>query len=134
MPRRLLGALLILLMAVGSVLLWIGIPVGWLYLVSQLVDSSQPSMGPYVLVLVGIPATMIAMGKVLAILDRTYGRVTRAAPRARVPLAWHRSLRGDREPARGRSVLDIVMVASVALALVCFGVWFFLFAGSSLPR
>jgi hypothetical protein len=26
-----------------------------------------------------------------------------------------------------------VMVASVALAVVCFAVWFFLFAGSSLP-
>lgn len=124
---------MIALMAVGSVLLWIGVPVGWLYLASQLVDSSQPSMGPYVLVLVGIPATMIAMGKVLAILDRTYGRVTRSAPPARVPLPWHRSLRGDREPARARSVLDVVMVASVALALVCFAVWFFLFAGSSLP-
>jgi hypothetical protein len=29
--------------------------------------------------------------------------------------------------------LDVVMVWSVALALVCFGVWFFAFAGSSLP-
>jgi hypothetical protein len=133
MPRRLLGALLILLMAVGSVVLWIGIPVGWLYLVSQLVDSSQPSMGPYVLVLVGIPATMIAMGKVLAMLDRAYARVTRAAPQARVQVPWHRSLRGDRSPARAHSVLDVVMVASVALAVVCFAVWFFLLAGSSLP-
>ena len=133
MPRRLLGALLIGLMAVGSVLLWIGIPVGWLYLVSQLVDSSQPSMGPYVVVLVGIPATMIAMGKVLAVLDRAYGRVSRTAPQARVQMPWHRSLRGDRSPARAHSVLDVVMVASVALAVVCFAVWFFLFAGWSLP-
>jgi hypothetical protein len=133
MTRRLVGAFLILLMAVGSILLWIGIPVGWLYLVSRLVDSSEPSMGPYVLVLIGIPATMVAMGKVLAILDRTYGRVTRTAPQARAQAPWHRSLRGDRQPARARSVLDVVMVTSVALAVVCFAVWFFLFAGSSLP-
>jgi hypothetical protein len=133
MTRTLVGAFLILLMAVGSILLWIGIPVGWLYLVSQLVDSSEPSMGPYVLVLVGIPTTMIAMGKVLAILDRTYGRVTRTAPQVRAQAPWHRSLRGDRQPARTRSVLDVVMVASVALAVACFAVWFFLFAGSSLP-
>jgi hypothetical protein len=133
MTRWLVGALLILLMAVGSVLLWIGIPVGWLYLVSQLVDSSQPSMGPYVLVLVGIPATMIAVGKVLAILDRTYGRVTRTAPQVRAQAPWHRSLRGDRRPARAHSVLDVVMVARVALAVVCLAVWFFVFAGSSLP-
>jgi hypothetical protein len=133
MARRLLGTLLIGLMAVGSVLLWIGIPVGWLYLVSRLVDSSQPSMGPYVLVLVGIPATMIAMGKALAVLDRAYGRVTGAAPHGRVQSPWHRSMRGDRRPARPRSVLDVVMVCSVSLAVVCFAVWFFLFAGSSLP-
>jgi hypothetical protein len=133
MPRRIVGAFLIALMAAGSILLWIGIPVGWLFLASRITDSSQPSMGPYVLVLVGIPASMIAMGKVLAVLDRTYGRVTGAAPPGRVQSPWHRSLRGDRRPERRRSVLDVVMVASVALAVVCFAVWFFLFAGSSLP-
>ena len=133
MTRRFVGAFLIALMAVGSVLLWIGIPVGWLYLVSRLVDSSEPSMGPYVLVLVGIPATMIAMGRLLAALDRTYGRVTGTAPQTRVQAPWHRSLRGDRAPARARSVLDVVMVCSVGLAVICFAVWFLLFAGSSLP-
>jgi hypothetical protein len=133
MPRRLLGALLIGLMAVGSVLLWIGVPVGWLYVASRLTDSPQPSMGPYLLVLVGIPATMVAVGKGLAALDRTYGRVTGATPPTRAQAPWHRSLRGDRRPAHARSVLDVVMVLSVALAVVCLAVWFFLFAGSSLP-
>jgi hypothetical protein len=133
MTRRFAGALLIAVMAVGSVLLWIGIPVGWLYLASRVANSAQPSMGPYLMVLVGIPATMIVMGKLLAALDRTYGRVTGTAPQARVQAPWHRSLRGDRSSARPRSVLDVVMVCSVALAVVCFAVWFFLFAGSSLP-
>src|SRR3954470_21136011 len=120
MPRVLVAALLVGLMAVGSVLLWIGIPVGWLYLASQLTDSSEPSMGPYVLVLVGIPATMIAMGKVLAVLDRTYGRLTGAAQQGRLRPPGPRPLRGPRRPARGRSVLDVVMVTSVALAVACF--------------
>jgi hypothetical protein len=133
MARRFVGALLIVLMAVGSILLWIGIPVGWLYVASRVSDSSQPSMGPYAMVLVGIPATMIVVGKLLAALDRAYGRVTGAAPQARVQAPWHRSLRGDRAPARRRSVLDVVMVSSVALAVLCFAVWFFLLAGSSLP-
>jgi hypothetical protein len=133
MARRFVGALLIGLMALGSVLLWIGIPVGWLYLVSRLAGSSQPTMGPFVLVLVGIPATMVVMAKLLAVLDRAYRRVTRAAPQARMQVPWLRSLRGDRRPERARSVLDVVMVCSVALALVCLAVWFFLFAGSSLP-
>ena len=44
-----------------------------------------------------------------------------------------RSMRDGRDSGRGTTVLDVVMVWSVALALLCFGVWFFAFAGSSLP-
>ena len=38
---------LIALMAFGSVLMWIGVPVGLIYLASRLADSPTPSMGPY---------------------------------------------------------------------------------------
>ena len=44
-----------------------------------------------------------------------------------------RSMRGERGSTRKRGVLDTVMIVSVGLALVVFGVWFFGFAGSSLP-
>ena len=131
--RKLLAALLIALMAIGSILLWLGIPVGWLYLVSRLVKSSQPSMGPYVLLIVGIPASMIVVGKVLSKLNRVYGEVTGTTPTMRVRSPWMKSMRGERDSGRQRTVLDVVMVWSVALALLCFGVWFFAFAGSSLP-
>jgi hypothetical protein len=131
--RRLIAALLIALMAVGSIVLWLGIPVGWLYLVSRLVDSSQPSMGPYVLLIVGIPASMIVVGKALSKLNRVYGEVMGTTPTARTRSPWMKSMRGERDSGRPRTVLDVVMVWSVALALLCFGVWFFAFAGSSLP-
>ena len=130
--RRLLAAVLIVLMAIGSILLWLGIPVGWLYLVSRLVSSSQPSMGPYVLLLVGIPASMIVVGKALSKLNRVYGDVMGTTSSARVRSPWMKSMRGERDSGRQRTVLDVVMVWSVALALLCFGVWFFAFAGSSL--
>jgi len=131
--RALLAALLIALMAIGSVVLWLGIPVGWVYLASRVAKSSQPSMGPYLLILVGIPASMVVVGKLLSRLNRTYGAVTGAAPAGRSRSAWMRSLRGERESGRPRTMLDVVMVWSVALALVCFAIWFFVFAGSSLP-
>jgi hypothetical protein len=131
--RRIAAALLILLMAVGSVALWLAIPVGWIYLASKLVSSSQPTMGPYLLVLVGIPTSMVIMGKLLSRLNRVYGEVTETTPQVKVRMPWHRSMRGERDGAHPRTVLDVVMVASVSLALLCFGVWFFLFAGSSLP-
>lgn len=131
--RRLLAALLIALMAIGSIVLWLGIPVGWLYLVSRLVKSSQPSMGPYVLLIIGIPASMIVVGKALSKLNRVYGEVTGTTPTTRVRSPWMKSMRGERDSGRERTVLDVVMVWSVALALLCFGIWFFAFAGSSLP-
>jgi hypothetical protein len=131
--RILLAALLIALMAIGSVVLWLGIPVGWLYLASRIVKSSQPSLGPYVLVLVGIPVSMVVVGKALSRLNRAYGEVTGAAPSARVRSPWMKSMRGERDSGRPRTVLDVVMVWSVAVALLSLAIWFFLFAGSSLP-
>jgi len=47
--------------------------------------------------------------------------------------AWMKSMRGERERKRRRSVLDSVMIVSVGVALLLFGIWFFAFAGSSLP-
>lgn len=124
---------LIVLMAFGSVFLWLGIPIGWIWGISQVVDSSQPSLGPYVVIIIGVPVTMFLVGRVLFKLNSVYSRITGQPAQVRVQMPWHRSMRGEREPARTSSVLDVVMVISVGLAVLVFGVWFFLFAGSSLP-
>jgi hypothetical protein len=42
-------------------------------------------------------------------------------------------MRGERENTRPRTVLDVVMIASVSVAVVAFLIWFLFFAGSSLP-
>jgi hypothetical protein len=132
-PRRVLAVALIGLMAVGSVVLWIGCPFFWLWLASHLQKSSQPTMGPYLLIIVGIPGSMVLVGKLLSRLNGYYGRVTGRATHVRVRLPWHRSLRGERDSGRPRTVLDVVMVISVAIAGTAFLIWFFAFAGSSLP-
>jgi hypothetical protein len=124
---------LIMLMALGSVGLWVGIPLGWIYLASQMTTSSQPSLGPYVLILIGIPASMVVMGKILGRINELFGRVTDTTPRVRLHLPWMRSMSGERDMHYPFTVLDLVMVVSVAVALVAMGVWFFFFAGSPLP-
>jgi hypothetical protein len=124
---------LIALMAIGSVVMWIGVPVGLIYLASRLADSSKPSMGPYVLILVGLVVGMMAVGKLLGALDRYHGRITGLDDGKPEQAAWMKSMRGDRERKRRRSVLDSVMIVSVGVALLLFGIWFFAFAGSSLP-
>jgi hypothetical protein len=124
---------LIALMAVGSVLMWIGVPVGLVYLASRLADSPTPSMGPYLLILIGLPVGMVAVGKVLGALDRYHGRLTGLDDGRPQQAAWLKSMRGERERRRRRPVLDTVMMISVAAALVLSAIWFFSFAGSSLP-
>jgi hypothetical protein len=126
------AVLLVLMMAVGSVVMWIGVPLGLVYLASQVADSSRPSAGPYLLVLIGLPVGMALVGKCLGVLDRLHGRLTgRHEDRRRA--TWLRSMRGERPERHRGGVLDQVMLVSVALALTAFAVWFFGFAGSSLP-
>jgi hypothetical protein len=125
---------LILLMVLGSLLLWIGIPVGWLWVGSQVAsDSQQTSLGTYLLVLAAIVLSMVAVGKGLSKLNHVYGRVTGDDPHVRVRMPWHRSMRGEEDSRPPRQILDVVMVATVAIALFVFLVWFAVFAGSPLP-
>ena len=136
--RRLLWSpvalLLVLLMAAGSIVMWIGLPLGLIWLTSALTDSTQPSLGPYVLILVGLPVGMFAIGKVLGTLDRAHGRITGRVEERPQRAAWLRSMRDEQDPRRGqRSVLDTVMIVSVALAVAAGAVWFLAFAGSPLP-
>jgi hypothetical protein len=124
---------LILLMAVGSILLWIGSPIFWLWLASQMQKDSQAAgFGPYMVVLFGIAITAVALAKGLQQLNRAYSSVA-GVEEARVIMPWHRSMRGEDEGRAQRTVLDVVMVISVAIGATAFGIWFFFFAGSSLP-
>jgi hypothetical protein len=124
---------LIALMAVGSVVMWLGVPVGLIYLASQVADSPKPSMGPYLLIIIGLPLGMTIVGKALGALDRYHGRLTGLDEGKPEQASWMKSMRGERERKRRRSVLDSVMLISVAVALVLAAIWFFGFAGSSLP-
>ena len=131
--KKLAALILILLMIVGSLVLWIGIPVGWIVLASHLTDTSAPTLGPYVLVIFGIPVSMFLFGRFLYRLNALYGDVTGNTPHVQARSAWLKSMRGERENTRPRTVLDVVMIASVSVAVVAFLIWFLFFAGSSLP-
>ena len=122
------SALLVLLMAVGSVFMWIGVPVLWLYLASQLYDSSRPSFAVYVGVLVAIAVTMAVMGKLLGHLNRWHMSLTDNLPQKREQTIWLKSMRGDATAKREHGILATVMAVSVGIALVLFGAWFLLFA------
>jgi hypothetical protein len=127
------ATILILLMIFFSLMLWIGIPLVWLFIGSQLVSTTQPSMGPYMLVGVGIVASVIVDAILLSRLHQAYQRVKGGEAKVRIPLPWLRSMRGERTSGRPTSVLDIIMVGSVALAALAATLWFFLLAGDPTP-
>jgi MFS family permease len=131
--RHVAGWVLVLVMAVGSVVMWLVSPIAWLWVASRMTSSSQPSLGPYLLVLVGMAITAVVIGKFLGMVNRTHMRVTGRLTDKRTHASWNRSMRGERRPANDRGVLEQVMAISVGVALVLFGIWFFAFAGSSLP-
>jgi len=117
-------------MAVGAMSMWLFNPMFWLWLTGSLQDSTQPSMGPYGLLLLGIILTCVAIGKGISELHRYYQRRTGNTPTIRIIMPWRRSLRGGRSQARetdGRhpvNVLDVIMVVTVVIAVGCFTAWY----------
>ena len=110
------GALLVvLIMFVGSLGLWIGTPLLWLWVGSQ-IQGLGASLGAALLAMfTGVVLSIVLMAMLLAKLSDVYRANCRA--------------RGQRDP--GHFILEAVLVISAALTLVVFFVWFFLFAGAS---
>jgi hypothetical protein len=122
---------LIALMLIGSLALWLGDPVFWLWITSRL-ESTQASMGPYALMLVGITLTAVVLAKGLARLNRLYARVTGTAPTVRIVVPWRRSMRDARHGGSDDDdsrvpvgLLEVMMVVAVLIAVCALAVWFF---------
>jgi hypothetical protein len=127
---RLLEYLLAVGIFVGSLALWIAVPVGSLWIASLLSDSATTVM---LCVLIICPLAMLVCGLGLSALYRAYLRVSDAHP-GRDQTAWLGSLSGDRRPKRGRRpVLDFSLTFSAATAIVLLLVWFLFLAHNFSP-
>jgi hypothetical protein len=127
-PHRTAAALgLILLMVALSLALWIAVPVGWLWIGSQLTDRPEPNATVYFVIGTGILLSMLGGGYLLVRLNRAYMRLTAVGGGTRVHVAWLKSVRSGGEE-YGRGVLDVIMVGSALTAVIAMAVWFFLFA------
>ncbi|MDX6668981.1 MAG: hypothetical protein QOK04_2361 [Solirubrobacteraceae bacterium] len=125
--ERVLALLLVVVMAAGSLLLWIGIPAASLWFYSQL---TQRYTTVYALGLIFSPLAMAACAWILHRVNWVYLRLMRTPEQRRAHTAWLRSMSssGRRQP---RGVLEVCMSVSVVLAIITFTVWFFFFAGLS---
>jgi hypothetical protein len=124
---------LVALMVLSALMLWLGNPVIWLWIGSQVTSSPQAGFGPYMLVGVGILGSTIAVAILIARLNRLYERVSGEMTTVRVRLPWLRSLRDERAPAARITVLDLILVSTAVAGVAVFVAWLLFFAGSSLP-
>jgi membrane protein implicated in regulation of membrane protease activity len=108
------SGLLVLLMMVGAgLVLWIGVPLGWLYIGSQ-VQVASDSVGLAIAVmLAGVVVSIVAIVPLLGWLNRKHLQLQEA--------------RGH--DTHGQTALDAVMTVSVLIAVLAFVVWFFVIEG-----
>jgi hypothetical protein len=126
---------LIVLMVVGSLTLWLAVPLGWLWIASKLDQSLDPSFGAYAAVAVGIPTTMLVLFTGLRRIDAAHRSLTGTATHeAPAPPPWRRSLRDARDIRTPTSALDVILVTTAIAAVVVMLIWFAFFAGSPLPQ
>jgi hypothetical protein len=116
--RRMFGApasvALVALMGLGCMALWVVVPVGWLWIGSQIQNSVSLSTALAV-TMIGIIVTIIGLAALLSWLNRRH-----------VDLQQARNL-----PMSANGVLEPLLVASATIALILFAFWFFGLAGAT---
>ncbi len=107
--------LVVLIMFIGSLVLWIGTPLLWLWVGSQIQGATSSLGAALGAMFIGVLVTILLLASLLARLSNI--------------LRANRLSRGMPDP--GHVVLEGVLVVSAGFTLVAFVIWFFLFAGAS---
>ena len=107
------GVILGVIMLGGGLVLWVGVPVGWLYIGSQIQGKTNSVGAALGAMFVGALVSIVAIVMALAWLNRKH-----------VELREARGLESH-----GSTALEAVMTISAVIAGVGFGVWFFLIEG-----
>ncbi|HTT94962.1 MAG TPA: hypothetical protein VMF55_09830 [Solirubrobacterales bacterium] len=132
--RNAAAAVVFLAMLLAAFSLWTLIPLGWVYIASKLSHSQFPSIGPYMVVIIGIIATVLVDAWLIGRLNDLYIRVTGTNRLVQTRPNWLKSLRDTGPVHNSVTVVEAVMMSSVLLAGLALITWFFLLAGSPIPN
>jgi len=121
-------------MLLAAFSLWTLIPLGWVYIASKLSHSQFPSIGPYMVVVLGIIVTVLFDAWLIGRLNDIYVRVTGSNRLMQSRPNWLKSLRDTGPTYNSVTVVEAVMISSVMLAGLALITWFFLLAGSPIPN
>jgi hypothetical protein len=109
------AALVIAIMLLGSFGLWVGTPLLWLWVGSQIQGSTESLGTALGVAFAGVVLTVAILASILAALSAIYRE--------------NRIARGLPDP--GHVMLEGVLVISAGVTVVAFVIWFFLFAGAA---
>jgi hypothetical protein len=109
------ATLVVLIMIIGSFGLWVGTPLLWLWIGSQVQGSTQSLGTALGTMFFGVIITVTLIAALLSKLSNTYRDNCVA--------------RGQEDP--GHVMLEGVLVISAGLTVAVFAVWFLFFAGAS---
>ena len=107
------GLVLLLMMLGAGIVLWVAVPIGWLYVGSQIQGKTNSVGTALAVMFVGVVISIIAIVPILGWLNRK-----------------HLELREARGlDTHGATALEAVMTVSVFVAVIAFTIWFFLIEG-----
>jgi hypothetical protein len=132
--RSVAASFIFVAMLLAALSLWTALPLSWLYIGSKVSKTQFPEEGPYVVVIVGLIASIVLVAWLISRLNRLYMEVTGTNRLAPMRPSWMRSMRDSISPPSNTTVVEAVLMGSVFLAAVALSVWFFFLAGSPLPN
>jgi hypothetical protein len=125
--------------ALCSINLWTGAPLFAVWVGSKVQGNlNNLSMTAVFSVIVVLAVMVFLLAFVLTWINAKYDELTGRPPAARQTSPWLRSMRDEREEDTRRKYgiggIERVVVICAVAGVLAFEIWFFFFAGSSLPN
>ncbi len=121
-------------MVLAAVNIWTGAPLFAVWVGSKSVQNSRPTMSAIFLVVVVLVVSCLALMWVLSRASAAYDALTGRPQSVRQHVPWLRSMRAERVVYEREKAtvtpLERILVATVAVAVLAFEIWFFFFSGS----
>jgi hypothetical protein len=114
--------------AAGVLLLGVGVPLVWVFIASKLSDTFlKVPLLPLLVMVAGLFVTYMLLASVVARFDKERAAMGPAR------MSWNRSLGAERNPNNPTTKWERVFITTALVMTFLFEIWFFVFAGSSLP-
>ena len=112
----------------GVLLLGVGVPLLWVFIASKLSDTFlKVPLVPLLVMVTGLFISYLAIASVVARFDKERAAMGPAR------MSWNRSLGAERNPESKTTQWERVFITTCIVMTILFEIWFFVFAGSSLP-